>query len=134
MTKVLIDAGAETSIVDDQRDLTLDHAATLSLSRQLSEIEITERRETVVGTLKGVFPERRQYEFTASEGSTFYGSISEELDARYMADPTLAGLLLRPARATFLILTSTQAGAIQKEERILESNRAGRSEVVSSPN
>ena len=72
MTKVLIDAGAETSIVDDQRDLTLDHAATFSLSRQLSEIEITERRETVVGTLKGVFPERRQYEFTASEGSTFY--------------------------------------------------------------
>ena len=62
----------------------------------------------------------------------FTGSISEELDARYMADPTLAGLLLRPARATFLILTSTQAGAIQKKERIRNQSTGG-SEAVSSP-
>jgi hypothetical protein len=118
MAKVLGDAGAEASIVNDEVELNLNRAKTEALITRLGEIDVQESRETMVGTLLGIFPERRQYEFAPLDGGILHGPISEELDARYLADPTR--LLLRPCTATFSILKTLRGGQIQGQELVLE--------------
>src|SRR6202035_5112854 len=98
MAKVLHDAGAETKIVGDTEEFTLDHTGTASLYARLREIEIIERPESRDGILMGLFPERQQYEFKPADGSSvFYGPVSEALDARYLTEPNFArSILLKP--------------------------------------
>lgn len=88
MAKSLHDAGAITKIVSSV-EFRLDTVGTNSLYQRLTEIEVAESRETKVGVLLGLFPERQQYEFKPDDGPVFYGPVSEALDARYVSDQVL---------------------------------------------
>lgn len=125
MAKVLHDSGAETRIVDDEQEFTLDYGGTASLHTRLSEVEYAERPEAREGVLLGLFPERRQYEFQARDGAPVsYGPVSEAFDSRYVAEPEFArSILMKPAIATFLVTTILRAGIPHKEEWVLEDIR-----------
>jgi hypothetical protein len=122
MTKVLHDADAETTIVGDVEEFTLDRGSTASLYMRLRGVEVLERREKREGILLGLFPERQQYEFRPADGSpVFYGPVSETLDAKYLTDPAYArSIILRPASATFNVASTIRAGVLQREQWILE--------------
>jgi hypothetical protein len=122
MAKVLHDANAETRIVGDVEEFTLDHGGTASLYARLRELEVMERREKREGMLLGLFPERQQYEFRPADGSpVFYGPVSEALDARYLTDPSFArSIILKPATATFNVVSTIRAGALQREQWVLD--------------
>jgi hypothetical protein len=122
LAKVLHDSGAETQIVDDERELNLDYSGTASLHARLTDLEYVERPETQEGILLGLFPERQQYEFKPTgDAPVFYGPVSEAFDARYLAEPDFArSILLQQSTATFLVSSVVRAGVIQREERILE--------------
>jgi hypothetical protein len=101
------------------------HDATVTLYTRLTDIEIAERRERREGTLLGLFPERQQYEFrsarSADGAAVFYGPVSETLDTRYMADSEFArSILLKPATATFVVISTIRAGVLQRQEWVLE--------------
>jgi hypothetical protein len=122
MAKILLDAEAETNIVSNQMEVKLDLPSTASLNTRLAEIEIAEKREMIPGRLLGAFPERQQYEFAPTEGPVFYGPVSEALDARYLADPRFVeSILLKPAIATFLVISTVRARNVEKQERVLEA-------------
>jgi hypothetical protein len=122
LAKVLHDSGAETQIVDDERELSLDHANTASLHARLTDLEYAERFERQDGVLLGLFPERQQYEFRpVGDGPVFYGPVSEAFDVRYLAEPDFArSILLKASTATFLVSSVLRGGVVQREERILE--------------
>jgi hypothetical protein len=122
IAKVLLDAEAETSIVSDEEELRLDHVTTASLNTRLAEIDVEESREKIPGKLLGVFPERQQYEFAPTDGATFYGAVSDELEERYLRDPDFVrSVLLRPAIATFQVVRTLRAGKIERQELVLEA-------------
>jgi hypothetical protein len=123
MAKSLHDAGAETKIVSESEEFKLDSVGTASLYTRLTEIEVAEDREMKSGVLLGLFPGRQQYEFKpADAGPVFYGPVSEALDSQYLTDPEFArSILLKPAIATFLVITTLRAGQIQTQEKVLES-------------
>lgn len=122
MTKVLHESGAETKIVDEDQELSLDYGRTASLSARLNEVEYVERREVRQGVLLGLFPERRQYEFQPSDGSPVsYGPVSEALDNKYLTEPDFArSVILKQVRAAFSVTTIVRAGIPNKEEWVLE--------------
>ncbi|MGK3799693.1 hypothetical protein, partial [Enterococcus faecium] len=73
-----------------------------------------------IGVLLGIFPDRQQYEFRiGKDGPVIYGSVSEDLDKHYLANPS--SILLKPVRARFLVLTKFRAGQMQRTEKILET-------------
>ena len=59
---MLYEAGASTSIVGEDRRLSLTIDDVGRLSRRLSEVEIVEEVEPVEGTLLGVLPESHEFE------------------------------------------------------------------------
>jgi hypothetical protein len=122
MAKVLHDSGAETKIVGDRSDLTLDHGGTSSLCLRLLDVEVAERREKRSGVLLGLFPERQQYEFQpAGGGPIFYGPVSEAFDNRYRSNPDFArSILFQSAIATFVVNSTLRGGTPQTEEWVLE--------------
>jgi hypothetical protein len=122
MAKVLHDAGAETTIVGDTEEFSLDQRTTASLYTRLNELEVTERSEKREGHLLGLFPERRQYEFRPSDGSpVFYGPVSEVLDTKYLSDPNYAtSILLKSAIARFNVVSTLRGGVVKREQWILE--------------
>jgi hypothetical protein len=126
-TKVLHDAGAETQIVGNETQFTLDHNVTALLNSRLLELEIVERPERREGVLRGLFPERQQYEFRPSDGSpVFYGPVSETLVSRYITDASYAhSILLRPVTAFFNVISTFRAGKVQSEQWVLEDIRTG---------
>ena len=120
MTKILYDAGAETKIVDEGRELLLSNSATTVLNERLTLLDVHEAEEIQVGMLLGVFPHRRQYEFQPREGEVFHGPVSDAFDQRYITDPTFArSVLLNPVQAKFSVSTVVRRGTIQKIERTL---------------
>jgi hypothetical protein len=122
MAKVLHDAGAETQIVADTVETTLDHDGTNSLYQRLLEVEFTERQERKAGILLGLFPERQQYEFDpAGDAPVFYGPVSESFDIRYRIDPEFArSVLFKPIIASFVVNSAVRGGIPQGEEWVLE--------------
>jgi hypothetical protein len=122
MAKSLHDAGAVTKIVGETDEFRLDSEGTASLYSRLTEFEVVEERKIQSGTLLGLFPDRQQYEFRpADEAPVFYGPVSEALDSQYLTDPEFArSILLKPATATFLVVTTLRAGQIQTQEKVLE--------------
>lgn len=125
MAKVLHDSGAETQIVANARELTLNYTSTNSLYERLLSIEFTERRESRQGVLLGLLPERQQYEFQPTGGaSVFYGPVSETFDARYRTDAEFARFILfKPVIASFVINSTVRGGLIQSEELVLDDIR-----------
>jgi hypothetical protein len=123
MAKSLHDAGAETKIIGETEEFKLDSVGTASLYTRLTEIEVAEDREIKSGILLGLFPERQQYEFKPTDdGPVFYGPVSEALDSQYLTDSEFArSILLKPAIATFLVITTLRGGQIQTQEKVLES-------------
>jgi hypothetical protein len=122
MVKLLHDADAETKIVGDTEELTLDQEGTASLYARLRELEVVERRDTREGQLLGLFPQRQQYEFRPADGSpVLYGPVSEELIARILSDSNYArSIILRAAVVTFRVITTIRAGTPQREQWVLE--------------
>ncbi|MFZ5691762.1 MAG: hypothetical protein ACOY5F_10965 [Pseudomonadota bacterium] len=122
LAKVLHDAGAETKIVDDDSELSLDDRGTASLYTRLNDVEYAERREELVGFLQGLLPEKRQYEFQVHEGRMLYGPVSEEFDLRWLGDPHFArSVLFKRVQATFLVASVVRGGVTRREDRILEN-------------
>jgi hypothetical protein len=54
MAKVLHDANAETRIVGELEEFTLDHGGTASLYARLRELEVMERREKTISRLRRI--------------------------------------------------------------------------------
>lgn len=122
LAKVLHDAGAQTKIVDDDSELSLDYSGTSSLYTRLNDVDYSERREELIGSLQGLLPEKRQYEFQVHEGPMLYGPVSEEFDLRWLGDPHFArSVLFKRVQATFLVASVVRAGVTRKEDRILEN-------------
>jgi hypothetical protein len=120
IAKTLNDSGAEARIVGDKQELQLGKAGVATLNSRLNEVEVLEHSEDQEGVLLGIFPDRQQYEFrVGQDGPVIYGSVSEELDKRYLTNPS--SILLKPVRAKFLVLTKLRAGQVQSSEKILES-------------
>jgi hypothetical protein len=122
LAKILHDAGAETKIVDDERELSLDHKSTASLHARLNEVEYAERDEVRTGYLQGLLPDRRQYEFQIAGTPMLHGPVSEDFDQRWLGDPNFArSILMKQAEATFLVSSVVRGGLTQKEEWILKN-------------
>jgi hypothetical protein len=120
IAKTLNEAGAEAKIVGADEELSLGQARVATLHSRLNEVEVLEHNEELTGVVLGIFPDRQQYEFRIGEdGPVIYGSVSEDLDKHYLANP--ASILLKPVRARFLVLTKLRAGQIQNSEKILET-------------
>lgn len=122
LAKVLHDSGAETRIVDDEKELNLNYSDTASLHARLNEVEYTERTEKRRGVLLGLFPERKQYEFRSDEGALFYGPVSDEFDAKFVSEPEFArAVLMQPSEVTFIVSSVFRASLLQREERTLQN-------------
>ncbi|WP_018318273.1 hypothetical protein [Bradyrhizobium sp. WSM2793] len=122
ISKTLIEAGALAKIVDDAEELSLTSERVAILQSRLNEVEVVETTEELDGVLLGIFPDRQQYEFrigSPEDGQVIYGSVSEDLDVRYIANP--AEVLLKPVRARFQLITTIRAGQKQSEERVLQT-------------
>lgn len=122
ISKTLAEAGAAAKIVDDEEELSLTPERVATLQSRLNEVEVVEAIEELDGVLLGIFPDRQQYEFQVGpveNGHVIYGSVSEDLDERYIASP--AEVVLKPARARFLVITTMRAGQKQSEERVLQT-------------
>jgi hypothetical protein len=122
LAKVLHDAGAATQLIGNVEEFTLDHIGTASLYSRLENLEVVERQERKEGVLLGLFPERQQYEFRPADGSpVFYGPVSETLDARYLTNSEYArSIILKPATATFNVVSTLRSGVRQSEVWVLE--------------
>ncbi|MGY3609106.1 MULTISPECIES: hypothetical protein [unclassified Bradyrhizobium] len=120
IAKTLNDAGAEARIVGAEQELKLAQANVATLHSRLNEVEVLEHNEEQTGVVLGIFPDRQQYEFRiGSDGPVIYGSVSEDLDKHYLANPL--SIVLKPVKAKFLVLTKLRAGQVQSSEKILES-------------
>ncbi|KGT80804.1 hypothetical protein MA20_05105 [Bradyrhizobium japonicum] len=122
LSKTLAEAGAAAKIVDDEEELSLTPERVATLQSRLNDVEVVETTEELDGVLLGIFPDRQQYEFQVGpleNGLVIYGSVSEDLDERYIANP--AEVLLKPARARFQVITTFRAGQKQSEERVLQT-------------
>jgi hypothetical protein len=122
IVKTLNEADAEIKIVGAENELRLDREKIGRLNVRLNEFEVFEDREEIGGMLLGILPDRQQYEFRIGEdGPVIYGPVSEDLDERYLTSPDYAAsILLKPARAQFLVVTKVHGGQVQSEQRILE--------------
>ena len=120
IAKTLSDAGAEAEILGAEEELRLGQANVAALHSRLNEVEVLEHNEEQIGVVLGIFPDRQQYEFRiGKDGPVIYGSVSEDLDKHYLANPS--SILLKPVRASFLVLTKLRAGQVQSSEKILET-------------
>jgi hypothetical protein len=120
IAKTLSDAGAEARIVGAEEELKLGQTNVATLHSRLNEVEVLEHNEEQTGVVLGIFPDRQQYEFrVGNDGPVIYGSVSEDLDKHYLANPS--SILLKSVRAKFLVLTKLRAGQVQSSEKILES-------------
>jgi hypothetical protein len=122
IAKTLIEADAEIKIVASDKELKLDRQKVASLNARLNELEVLESYEELRGTLLGILPDRRQYEFKIGEdGPILYGPVSEDLDDRYLTNPNFAAsILLKPVSARFLVITKIRAGQQQSQQRVLD--------------
>jgi hypothetical protein len=123
----LADYGAETRIVGDKDEISLDRSRVRSLRERLAEVLIEELDETLNGILRGVLPEEHTYEFTPDGVSgTLHGPVSDEMVQRYVV--SAAHLVERRGRGTFKLIRTVRAGRLVKEQRILEAFHAEQAE------
>jgi len=125
IAKTLHDGGAETRIVDDENELSLDYSKTGILHSRLTEVEVASRPVRIDGVLLGLFPERQQYEFRIAESQrVIYGPVSQKFDSRFLSDPDFArSILLKNALVLFTLSVTINSGIIEREEYTLEDVR-----------
>jgi hypothetical protein len=130
IVKTLNESDAEIKIIGGDGEVRLDRAKIASLNARLNDLEVLESRETTIGMLLGILPDRQQYEFRIGEdGPVIYGPVSEDLDERYLTSPDFASsILLKPVTAQFLVITKVRAGQIQTQQKVLE-----RIDLVNAP-
>lgn len=119
-TKTLDEHGAETRIVGEREELSLNRSQIRSLHERLKGVQVDEEEERRPGILDGVLPERRTYEFTpdATEQS-LSGTASDEIIAQYLANAS--AMVRKRGIATFRLIRTIRSGSAPKEQRFLES-------------
>lgn len=122
IAKTLAEADAEVKIVGTDSELRLDRQKVAGLNNRLNELEVLENFEERRGTLLGILPDRRQYEFKIEQdGPIIYGPVSEDLDERYLTNSDFAAsILLKPVVARFLVVTKLRSGQQQSQQWVLD--------------
>ena len=89
---------------------------------RLHDVAKVEEPVFVAGQLRGIFPERAEYEFVVSDGSVLHGRAHAELVQRYLEEAGFReNFIARPVVAQFRRTTIRKAGQADRSDHLLES-------------
>ena len=122
LTDVFRGSKATVRFASDEIDRQLTSSDVERMFVRLHDVAQVEEPAFISGELRGIFPERAEYEFVGLDGSISHGRVQPDLIERYLSEPGFRETFIaKRVVAQFRCTTVRRAGQPDRSDYLLEA-------------